>query len=95
MCSPTSRLTPRRTYRHIPIVVTEETIGDLINQPWCRVEFPSVCRFSALYAITWKTYLQSSFELGGKPFALMMTGARPIASFSGFSWNSNHLEAQK
>lgn len=76
------------TAAHIPAhatVVTEETIGDLINQPWCRVEFTSVCRFSASYAITWKTYLQSSFELGGKPFALMMSGARPIASFSGFS----------
>lgn len=73
---------------HIPAhatVITEETIGDLINQPWCRVEFTPVCRFSASYAITWKTYLQSSFELGGRPFALMMTGARPIASFSGFS----------
>jgi hypothetical protein len=73
---------------HIPphaIVVTEEAIGDLIRQPYCRVEETWTCRFSATYAITWRTYLQSSFTLGKRPFAVMMHSARPIASFSGFS----------
>ena len=73
---------------HVPAhatVITEETIGDLISQPWCRVEFTHPCRFSARYAITWNTYLQSSFTQGGEPFATMMRGALPITSFSGFS----------
>ena len=73
---------------HIPahaVVVTEETMGDLIAQPWCRVEYTPPCRHSAEYAITWKTYLQSSFTQGGQPFAAIMRGARPIKSFSGFS----------
>ncbi len=73
---------------HIPAhatVVTEETIGDLIRQPWCRVEYTPPCHLSSSYAITWKTYLQSSFALGGAPFAAMMRGARPVASFKGFS----------
>lgn len=67
------------------IVVTEETIGDLIQQPWCRVEVVDACRYSASYAITWKTYLQSSFALGGAPFDAMMRGATPLVSFSDFS----------
>jgi 4-amino-4-deoxy-L-arabinose transferase-like glycosyltransferase len=67
------------------VVVTEETVGDLIAQPWCRVEYTPPCRHSAQYAITWKTYLQSSFTQGGPPFAAMMRGARPIKSFRGFS----------
>ena len=73
---------------HIPAhatVITEETMGDLISQPWCRVEYTPPCRSSARYAITWKTYLQSSFTQGGEPFAVMMRGARRITSFSGFS----------
>jgi len=73
---------------HIPpgaIVVTEETMGDLIQQPWCKVEYTPPCQHSASYAITWKTYLQSSWQLGGPEFAQMMHGATPIASFTGFS----------
>jgi hypothetical protein len=73
---------------HLPahaVVITEETMGDLIPQPWCRVEVTPPCRYSAQYAITWQTYLQSSFTLGGRPFAAMMRGARPITSFRGFS----------
>jgi 4-amino-4-deoxy-L-arabinose transferase-like glycosyltransferase len=73
---------------HIPahaVVITEETVGDLISQPWCRVEYTPPCRYSAQYAITWQTYLQSSFTQGSQQFAAMMRGARPIKSFSGFS----------
>lgn len=73
---------------HIPanaIVITEQTIGDLIRQPWCRVEFTPPCRRSASYAITWDTYLQTSRTQGGAPFEAMMRGASPIVSFKGFS----------
>jgi Dolichyl-phosphate-mannose-protein mannosyltransferase len=75
--------------QHIPqgdVVVTEETIGDLIPQPYCRVELPANCEHGvATYAITWVTYLQSSFVLGGQPFDEMMHGAVPLKSFTGFS----------
>jgi Dolichyl-phosphate-mannose-protein mannosyltransferase len=75
--------------QHIPrgdVVVTEETIGDLIPQPYCRVELPANCEHgTAAYAITWVTYLQSSFVLGGQPFAEIMRGAVPVRSFKGFS----------
>lgn len=67
------------------VVVTEEAIGDLIRQRWCRVEQPANCARAATYAITWKTYLQSSFTLGGAPFAKMMQGAVPLRSWPGFS----------
>jgi hypothetical protein len=67
------------------VVVTEEAIGDLIRQRWCRVEQPAACTRAASYAITWKTYLQSSFTLGGAPFARMMRGAVPLRSWPGFS----------
>ena len=46
------------------IVVTEQSIGDLIQQPWCTVEVATPCRCYASYAITWRTYLQSSFNEG-------------------------------
>jgi Dolichyl-phosphate-mannose-protein mannosyltransferase len=67
------------------VVVTEEAIGDLISQRWCRVEQPAPCYGVASYAITWKTYLQSSFSLGGAPFGRLMQGAVPLRSWSGFS----------
>jgi 4-amino-4-deoxy-L-arabinose transferase-like glycosyltransferase len=73
---------------HIPrnqVVITEDSIGNLIQQPWCRVEALEVCGKAATYAITWKTYLQSSFVLGGREFSSLMKGARRITSFSGFS----------
>lgn len=71
---------PRRS-----VVVTEEMIGDLIAQPWCRVEQAAPCLHYASYAITWKTYLQSSFSLGDSAFHQVMRGAVPIRRFSGFS----------
>ena len=67
------------------VIVTEETIGDLIQQPWCRVETANLCPPSVAYAITWHTYLQSSFVLGGPDFGQLMKGAVPVKSFSGFS----------
>ncbi len=65
------------------IVVTEETIGDLIQQRWCTVEAANSCLHGASYAITWKTYLQSSFTQGNPAFHQLMQGARQIRSFSG------------
>ena len=40
------------------IVVTEQSIGDLIQQRWCTVEVATPCLHDAKYAITWRTYLQ-------------------------------------
>ena len=65
------------------IVVTEQSIGDLIQQRWCTVEKADACIGHATYAITWQTYLQSSFDLGGAAFTQIMRGAVPIASFTG------------
>jgi 4-amino-4-deoxy-L-arabinose transferase-like glycosyltransferase len=71
---------------HIPagrIVVTEQSIGDLIQQPWCTVEYANPCLHAASYAITWQTYLQSSFQQGDTAFRQLMQGAVPVKSFSG------------
>jgi 4-amino-4-deoxy-L-arabinose transferase-like glycosyltransferase len=71
---------------HIPansIVVTEQNIGDLISQPWCTVEYAVPCLHAASYAITWKTYLQSSFGEGDPAFLRLMKGAVRVKSFSG------------
>lgn len=65
------------------VVVTEQTIGDLIQQPWCTVEKSLACSGHATYAITWKTYLQSSFDLGDPSFHQMMKGAVPVQTYSG------------
>jgi hypothetical protein len=70
------------------IVVTEQSIGDLIKQRWCTVEIATACLGPAslgapMYAITWRTYLQSSFNQGDPAFHKLMQGAVPIKSFSG------------
>lgn len=65
------------------IVVTEETVGDLIQQRWCAVEAANSCLHGATYAITWQTYLQSSFTQGNPAFHELMHGARSITSFTG------------
>jgi 4-amino-4-deoxy-L-arabinose transferase-like glycosyltransferase/putative flippase GtrA len=67
------------------LVVTEEPLGDLILQNWCPVEEPAPCISAASYAITWQTYLQSSFTQGGPAFRQIMVGAKPIKSFTGFN----------
>jgi 4-amino-4-deoxy-L-arabinose transferase-like glycosyltransferase len=72
--------------RSIPgnaIVVTEQSIGDLIQQPWCTVEKADACVGHATYAITWQTYLQSSFDQGDSAFYQLMKGAIQVKSFSG------------
>lgn len=65
------------------IVVTERSIGDLIQQRWCSVEEADACVGHATYAITWQTYLQSSFTQGDTSFHKVMVGATSIASFEG------------
>jgi 4-amino-4-deoxy-L-arabinose transferase-like glycosyltransferase/glycosyltransferase involved in cell wall biosynthesis/putative flippase GtrA len=65
------------------IVVTEQSIGDLIQQPWCTVEHADACLGQATYAITWQTYLQSSFTEGSPSFYTLMKGATSVATFNG------------
>jgi 4-amino-4-deoxy-L-arabinose transferase-like glycosyltransferase len=65
------------------IVVTEQSIGDLIQQRWCTVEDATSCLHVATYAITWRTYLQSSFKEGDASFRELMVGAVPVKTFSG------------
>jgi len=65
------------------IVVTEQSIGDLIQQRWCTVEKSGACVGHATYAITWQTYLQSSFDQGDASFYQIMKGAITVTSFSG------------
>ena len=65
------------------IVVTEQSIGDLIQQRWCTVEVATPCLHEATYAITWRTYLQSSFNEGNAAFHELMVGAVPVKTFSG------------
>lgn len=73
---------------HIPknaVVLADETIGDLISQPYCQEQAAKPCLWRATYAITWSTYLQSSFKLGDSAFALMMQGATKQWSRTGFN----------
>jgi 4-amino-4-deoxy-L-arabinose transferase-like glycosyltransferase len=65
------------------IVVTEQSIGDLIQQRWCTVEVATACLHEANYVITWRTYLQSSFNQGNASFHKLMVGAVPVKTFSG------------
>jgi 4-amino-4-deoxy-L-arabinose transferase-like glycosyltransferase len=65
------------------VVVTEQSIGDLINQPWCTVEYAAPCVHAGNYAITWQTYLQSSFTEGHAAFRELMKGAIRLRTFSG------------
>ena len=65
------------------IVVTEQSIGDLIQQRWCTVEIATGCLGAAQYAITWRTYLQSSSDQGDQAFHQIMHGAVRVKTFSG------------
>jgi hypothetical protein len=65
------------------IIVTEQGIGDLIQQRWCTVEEATPCEPVASYAITWRTYLQASYKEGNPAFFRLMKGAIAIKKFSG------------
>jgi 4-amino-4-deoxy-L-arabinose transferase-like glycosyltransferase/putative flippase GtrA len=73
---------------HIPataVVLADETIGDLIGQPYCPEQAATPCLWRASYAITWTTYLQSTVKLGDPAFNLMMQGATRVWSRTGFN----------
>ena len=73
---------------HIPphaVVVADEMVGDLLRQPYCREQDAKACLHHATYAVTWTTYLQSTFKLGDQAFTEEMAGARPVWSRRGFS----------
>jgi 4-amino-4-deoxy-L-arabinose transferase-like glycosyltransferase len=65
------------------IVVTEQSIGDLIQQRWCTVEIATTCLHAANYVITWRTYLQSSSDQGDQAFHQLMQRATRVKTFSG------------
>jgi 4-amino-4-deoxy-L-arabinose transferase-like glycosyltransferase len=66
------------------VIITEEEIGDEIHQKWCSVARAGACFRSATYAITYQTYLQPIAPPGDTAFTLIMKGAKPVASFTGF-----------
>jgi 4-amino-4-deoxy-L-arabinose transferase-like glycosyltransferase/GT2 family glycosyltransferase len=73
---------------HIPadaVVIADESIGDLISQPYCQEQNATPCLWHATYAITWTTYLQSTFKLGDPAFHLMMRSATRVWSSTGFN----------
>jgi 4-amino-4-deoxy-L-arabinose transferase-like glycosyltransferase len=67
------------------VVVADEAVGDLISQSYCREQQADPCVGHATYAITWDTYLQTSWELGDPAFHQLMTGAVKLRSWTGFN----------
>jgi 4-amino-4-deoxy-L-arabinose transferase-like glycosyltransferase len=65
------------------VVVTEQSVGDLIGQPWCTVEYAVPCLHAGDYAMTWTTYLQSSRTEGDAAFRTLMKAAIALKTFSG------------
>jgi 4-amino-4-deoxy-L-arabinose transferase-like glycosyltransferase/putative flippase GtrA/GT2 family glycosyltransferase len=73
---------------HIPahaVVLADESVGDLISQPYCQEQAATPCLWHASYAITWNTYLQSTFKLGDPAFHFMMQNAVKVWSRQGFN----------
>ena len=67
------------------VVIADEAVGDLINQPYCREQDSVPCDGVASYAITWDTYLQTTWQLGDPDFAKIMAGAVRVRSWTGFN----------
>jgi 4-amino-4-deoxy-L-arabinose transferase-like glycosyltransferase len=67
------------------VVVADEAVGDLIKQPYCREQNTAPCAGVASYAITWDTYLQSTWQLGDAGYHQMMAGATQLRSWTGFN----------
>jgi 4-amino-4-deoxy-L-arabinose transferase-like glycosyltransferase len=67
------------------VVVADEPVGDLITQAYCREQQADACQGVATYAITWDTYLQTTWQLGDPAFHQMMAGAAPLTSWTGFN----------
>jgi 4-amino-4-deoxy-L-arabinose transferase-like glycosyltransferase len=78
----------RYAARSIPahaVVVADEAVGDLIAQPYCREQQANPCVGVASYAITWDTYLQTTWQLGDPAFHQMMARAVEVTSWTGFN----------
>ncbi len=67
------------------VVIADESIGDLISQPYCREQQAGPCAGVARYVITWDTYLQKTWNLGDPAYRKTMTGATRLASWTGFN----------
>jgi 4-amino-4-deoxy-L-arabinose transferase-like glycosyltransferase len=67
------------------VVIADEAIGDLINQPYCREQDSVPCDGVASYAITWDTYLQTTWRLGDPTYQKIMVGAVRVRSWTGFN----------
>jgi 4-amino-4-deoxy-L-arabinose transferase-like glycosyltransferase len=66
------------------VVVTQEQIGDLIKAKWCSIARAGSCLTTAVYAITYTTYLAPAAPPGDKQFYTLMKGATKVATFHGF-----------
>jgi 4-amino-4-deoxy-L-arabinose transferase-like glycosyltransferase len=67
------------------VVIADESIGDLIGQPYCREQKAVACAGVASYAITWDTYLQTTWDLGDPAYRKTVAGAVPLRSWTGFN----------
>jgi hypothetical protein len=67
------------------VVIADESIGDLIGQPYCREQKAVACAGVASYAITWDTYLQTTWNLGDPAYRKTVAGAVPLRSWTGFN----------
>jgi 4-amino-4-deoxy-L-arabinose transferase-like glycosyltransferase len=67
------------------VVIADESIGDLIKQPYCREQQAVPCAGAAGYLITWDTYLQTTGDLGDPAYRKTVAGAVPLRSWTGFN----------
>jgi 4-amino-4-deoxy-L-arabinose transferase-like glycosyltransferase len=67
------------------VVIADESIGDLIKQPYCREQQSAPCADVASYLITWNTYLQTTWDLGDPAYRKAVVGAVPLRSWTGFN----------
>lgn len=67
------------------VVIADESIGDLISQPYCREQQSQPCAGAASYVITWDTYLQTTRALGDPAYRKAVAGAVRLRSWTGFN----------
>ncbi len=76
------------------VVIADEAIGDLIGQPYCREQDTVPCAGVATYAITWDTYLQTTWDLGDSAYHKTVAAARcGCAVLDRFQRNCDRLDA--
>jgi hypothetical protein len=71
---------------HIPkhaTVITTESIGDEIAQPWCVETRAAACEYAATYIIVYTTYLQGNPK-NDPAFYSTLQGLQRFATFRGF-----------